>query len=140
MKWFHPSKPKPKTPKTCDEPEWKSEYATLVGAYANRSLALGDLGPFNEALDDAMRAVELEPTDVNVLARAYANRSLALGDLGRLDEALDDAMRAIGLEPTHLIILAQAYVVRALARAALGRDAEAEADLAEAFEMGLMEA
>ncbi len=178
MKWFqYQRKPRPETPETCDEPEWKSEYAlkevesilkhsrwevsedpvggdeaialyteaieldsTLVEAYVNRSAAYRGLGRFDEALDDAMKAIELEPTDVNVLARVYANRSLALGDLGRLDQALDDAMKAIELEPTHLSILAQAYAVRARARATLGRDAEAEADLAEAFELGLMEA
>ena len=93
----------------------------LVEAYVNRALALVALGRFDEALDDATNAIELEPGDVNLLARAYAIRSGTLGALGRFDESLDDATKAIELEPSDVNVLAQAYVNRSAALAVLGR-------------------
>ena len=127
----------------CDEPEWKIRVFLMRKESIlkhSRWEASADPVGGDEALALYTEAIELEPSDVNVLASAYANRSLALGELGRLDEALDDSMRAIELEPTDVNVLPKAYAVRALAQAALGRTAEAEADLAEAIELGLMEA
>ncbi len=69
----------------------------LASAYANRSLALADLGRLDESLDDATKAIELEPTDVNVLPRAYAVRALAQAALGRDAEAEADLAEAIEL-------------------------------------------
>ena len=111
----------------------------LVEAYSNRSAAYGGLGRWDEALDDATRAVELEPTDVTVLAGAHLNRGASYGALGRWDEALDDATKAIELEPNDESLLANAYFVRAIAGAELGRDEEAEADFATACELGRLD-
>ncbi len=112
----------------------------LVEAYVNRAVALVELGRFDESLDDATKAIELEPSDVNVLAQAYVNRALTLVELGRFDESLDDATKAIELEPSDVNLLALAYGNRAVALRELGRLDEAEADRARACELGSMNA
>ncbi len=69
----------------------------LVEAYGNRSLAYLNLGRLEEALDDTTKVIELEPTDVSVLASAYAVRALARAGLGRFEEADADLAKACEL-------------------------------------------
>ena len=109
----------------------------LATAYLNRSFALSDLGRFSAAIDDATRAIELEPDGVNILAAAYVIRSAAWGD--RYEEALSDDDAAIALQP-NVGILAEAHFNRSIHLSGLGREDEAKATLATACELGLMEA
>ncbi len=56
-----------------------------------------DLGRIEESIADATIAIELEPSDVELLGRAYVNRALDLAILGRLEEADADFDKACEL-------------------------------------------
>lgn len=72
-------------------------------------------GRLEEAVTLYTEAVELEPSDVTLLAQAYLGRSRAYFDLGRFEESLDDSTKAIELEPSDVNVLAQAYNHRSAA-------------------------
>lgn len=106
-----------------------------VSPYVSRSKALFLLGRFDDSVEDATKAIELEPNDLNLLADAYVARGAAYGSLGRFDDSVDDSTKAIELEPSDVNILASAYFNRATGRLNLGRFNEAVDDATKAIEL-----
>ena len=69
-----------------------------AGFYANRGLALVELGEFEAAVVSYDKALALQPDTAQMLF----NRGLALKRLGRFDEALADYTRLLALQPDHM--------------------------------------
>lgn len=86
-----------------------SEFAK---AYVARAQAYWGTGKFEDGLDDADAAIDLDPEDSNVLADAYATRAQLQLPLERPDAAVKDADEAIKLNPPDLNILARAHAWR----------------------------
>ena len=61
----------------------------MAQAYVNRSVARANVGRFHDAVDDATKAIELEPS-ASDLANAYFVRAIAGAELGREEEAEAD--------------------------------------------------
>lgn len=95
--------------------------------YLMRSLALSDLGYFNEAFDDATRAIRLSPT-----AEAYATRGLVCLKQHHPEGARRDFAYAEKINPREPLI----YVYRAAGAFLDGRSSDACDDLKHACELG----
>lgn len=95
--------------------------------YLMRSLALSDLGYFNEAFDDATRAIRLSPT-----AEAYATRGLVCLKQHQPEGAQRDFAYAEKINPNEPLI----YVYRAAGAFLDGRNGDACADLKHACDLG----
>ena len=95
--------------------------------YLMRSLALSDLGYFNEAFDDATRAIRLSPT-----AEAYATRGLVCLKQHQPEGAQRDFAYAEKINPGEPLI----YVYRSAGAFLEGKHSEACDDLKRACELG----
>ena len=95
--------------------------------YLMRSLALSDLGYFNEAFDDATRAIRLSPT-----AEAYATRGLVCLKQHQPEGAQRDFAYAEKINPKEPLI----YVYRAAGAFLENRNDDACKDLEHACELG----
>ncbi len=119
----------------CTNPEKAAELLDKAVAadpldpapYLMRSLALSDLGYFNEAFDDATRAIRLSPT-----AEAYATRGLVCLKQHQPDGAQRDFAYAEKINPREPLI----YVYRAAGAFLDGRNDDACADLKKACDLG----
>ena len=78
-----------------------------AACYSNKSIALKELGRFDEALASCDKAISIKPD----FAEAYSNRGNALKELGRFDEALASCDNAICINPDY----AEAYYNRGIA-------------------------
>ncbi len=87
-----------------------------------------DARPYERALADLTRAVELDPDDHSAVGR----RAVVLRQMGRYEEALVDLDRAIGLESGEAWLFGQRSVVYRL----LQRYDEALSDVGRAIELG----
>ena len=67
----------------------------LTKCYSNRSQCYLNLNQYEEAIDDATRALEYSPADQKSLFR----RANALEKLGKYNEAISDAQRLISVIP-----------------------------------------
>ncbi|WP_295637339.1 hypothetical protein [uncultured Mailhella sp.] len=95
--------------------------------YLMRSLALSDLGYFNEAFDDATRAIRLSPT-----AEAYATRGLICLKQHQPEGARRDFAYAEKINPREPLI----YVYRSAGAFLEGKNSEACDDLKRACDLG----
>ncbi len=86
-------------------------------AWNNRGVALGELGRYEEALENCDKAVQLNPN----LVEAWSNRGATLGILGRYEEMLENCDRAVQLNPN----LAEVWSNRSVALVNLGKHDEA---------------
>jgi tetratricopeptide (TPR) repeat protein len=84
----------------------------LAAAYLNRSLSHSNLDQQQQAIDDATKAIELNPS----YAMAYQNRALAHRRLGNFQAAIADLNVAIQLDPND----PDPYYNRGLSRYDLG--------------------
>ena len=96
--------------------------------YLMRSLALSDLGYYNEAFDDATKSIRLSPT-----AQAYATRGLVCLKQRHLEGARRDFEYAEKINAAEPLI----YVYRSAGAFLEGRDDDACDDLKHASELGL---
>ena len=119
----------------CTNPERAAELLDKAVAadpldpapYLMRSLALSDLGYFNEAFDDATRAIRLSPT-----AEAYATRGLICLKQHQPEGARRDFAYAEKINPKEPLI----YVYRSAGAFLEGRTSDACSDLKHACELG----
>lgn len=119
----------------CTNPEKAAELLDKAVAadpldpapYLMRSLALSDLGYFNEAFDDATRAIRLSPT-----AEAYATRGLICLKQHQPEGAQRDFAYAEKINPKEPLI----YVYRSAGAFLEGRTSDACSDLKHACELG----
>lgn len=119
----------------CTNPERAAELLDKAVAadpldpapYLMRSLALSDLGYFNEAFDDATRAIRLSPT-----AEAYATRGLICLKQHQPEGAQRDFAYAEKINPKEPLI----YVYRSAGAFLEGRTSDACSDLKHACELG----
>lgn len=123
----------------------KPSDPALAAAYLNRSLSHSNLDQQQQAIDDATKAIELNPSyamayqnralahrrlenfqaaiaDLNVAIQLepddpdpYYNRGLSRYDLGEIQGTIEDFNRAIELRPNHALV----YYDRGVARLAL---------------------
>jgi len=92
----------------------------FADAFNNRGIVQGQLGKWQEAINNYDMAIRLEPG----LAEAYLNRGSAYANLGRTETAIVDLTRAIQLNPRQ----ATALYDRGTALSKLGRYQEAIED------------
>ncbi|HYF98477.1 MAG TPA: tetratricopeptide repeat protein [Candidatus Saccharimonadales bacterium] len=78
-----------------------------VEAWANKGMALGHLGKYDEAIDSYDRALEIEPN----YALALYNKGSALGNRGKFNEAIDSYDRALEIEPNYALAWSNKGVV-----------------------------
>ncbi|OQR91051.1 hypothetical protein ACHHYP_05048 [Achlya hypogyna] len=81
--------------------------------FGNRSAAYFNLRRFDLALDDALKAVALEPQ----WPKGHFRQGQALGELGRFAEAAAAFEKALALKPSDKSSAAQAATMRAKAKA-----------------------
>lgn len=126
-----------------DAEEWSEAeevFTTLLGQYPpdatdemalalhRRSIAYFSMGRVEEALADETAAIELNPSDVWLLATLHLNRSREYSYLGRTQDSIAAATAAIELEPNDPKVLARAYSNRGTSLASLNRMDDALAD------------
>jgi tetratricopeptide (TPR) repeat protein len=92
-----------------------------------RSRARDSSGNFDQALDDASKYIELEPSD----EYGYLNRARIYLSLEKPEKALEDANKAIELKPEE----PDGYYRRADVYSSMNKDAEAKADEKKAEEL-----
>lgn len=100
----------------------------LVSAHLNRSIALFELGRFEEAMADETVVISLagdQASHADVLAQAHLNRSRELSMLERWEDALVDAEAVIALQPEDQTVLAMAHYNKSRALYDLSRTGEA---------------
>lgn len=95
--------------------------------FVGRSAALVGMKKFNQALEDANRAIAISPKDQN----AHLARARALHDLGNDDEAIKDLTKVIAANPKQ----ASAYNSRAWSEIAMGCYDPAVDDATEALKI-----
>ena len=113
--------PSPTTPRP------SRSIQSYASAYHNRGLAYRAKGDNDHAIEDATKAIEIDPE----FTSAYYNRGLAYHAKGDNDRAIADQTMAIGINPRH----ASAYHNRGLAYRAKGNNDRAIADQAKAIEI-----
>jgi serine/threonine protein kinase len=96
-------------------------------AYSNRAWAKGGLEMFREAIPDADKAIQLDPSN----SAAYDTRAAARHGLKMFREAISDADMAIQLNPDKAL----AYSHRGSSKIALGQIADAFIDLDRAIKI-----
>lgn len=64
-------------------------------SWLNRGIALGQIGQYQEELDNYERALALDPNQY----KAWFNRGIVLGQLGCIEEEIESYKRALDLNP-----------------------------------------
>lgn len=105
----------------------KLSGADLSYAYCDRSLARGDLGRHDEALQDANEAIRLAPNS----SAAFVCRAQAHFKNGQFDKSVADYSKAIALGATETTVFRE----RGTSKLAAGRLEEAATDYAKAYEL-----
>lgn len=103
----------------------------LAIAFNNRGVAYGELGDFDNAIEDYGEALRLKPGDATAIKNlriAHIRRGGAAATLGDADEALAEYGRAVELDPQHPL----AYLRRGQLRLNRGDVPGAMADLESA--------
>ena len=95
--------------------------------YANRGIAKGYLGCYEEAIADYDMAIQIGQNN----ASPYYNRGVARDQLNRRNDAIEDFTKSIQLRPGF----AEAYSGRGTTRAHLGCLDEARVDLKTALDL-----
>ena len=96
-------------------------------AYSNLAQAYCNAGQYDQALEAAGKAIEVDAK----CAAAYSVRGFVCGKAGQYQQALDACSAAIGMDPKGYI----AWYNRALAYQSLGRTPEAIDDYSRAIEL-----
>lgn len=105
----------------------KKELALIIYLRGNLFLARSE---YNRAIEDASKAIELDPTG-NAVAYAYHIRAAALSGIGQFDRAIKDHNKSIELKPEY----ANAYYSRALSWLKKGDEERALADFTKAIDL-----
>lgn len=105
----------------------KKELALIIYLRGNLFLARSE---YNRAIEDASKAIELDPTG-NAVAYAYHIRAAALSGIGQFDRAIKDHNKSIELKPEY----ANAYYSRALSWLKKGDKERALADFTKAIDL-----
>ena len=67
------------------------------GAYVNMSWGLGELGRYEESLENCEKALEIDPN----YSMAWNNKGYSLYKLGKAEEGLKDVEKALELDPNN---------------------------------------
>jgi len=105
----------------------QKELALIIYLRGNLFLARSD---YNRVIDDASKAIELDPTG-DAVPYAYHIRAAALSGIGQFDRAIKDHNKSIELKPEY----ADAYYSRALSWVKKGNKQRALADFTKAIEL-----
>ncbi len=97
-------------------------------AYANRGIAYGKKGQYDQAISDLNKALEINPR----LALAYFTRGLSYAAKGQHDQAISDYNKALEINPRDAL----AYNNRGLAYLRNGQYDKAWEDVYKAQDLG----
>ena len=100
-------------------------------SYYHRSYDYGKLGRYQDAVDDATKALKLTRKE-STKVRAYIARANSYMHLNQYNSAVDDASQAIQINPKS----GTAYFYRGQAYQKLGKADLAKSDMAKANDLG----